>query len=60
MPQHEKADQARAERLFKARERQKADAPQAMMDYYAAQQRLRDLTQELRRLRLMREAQQKA
>lgn len=60
MPKHEKANQARAERLFKARERQKSDAPQAMRDYYAAQQRLRDRTQELRRLRLMREAEQGA
>jgi hypothetical protein len=50
----------RAERMFKAREYQKADAPKATADYYAAQQRLRDRTQELSRLRLEREAQKKA
>jgi len=54
MPQHE--TQERAERLFKAREQQKADAPQAMAEYHAAIQRMRDRTQELRRLRLAREA----
>jgi hypothetical protein len=54
MPQHETQD--RAERLFKAREQQKADAPQAMAEYHAAIQRMRDRTQELRRLRLAREA----
>jgi hypothetical protein len=54
MPQHENQD--RAERLFKAREQQKADAPQAMADYHAAIQRLRDRTDELRRQRLAREA----
>ncbi len=57
MPQHENADRVRAERIFKARENQKADATKATADYYAAQQRLRDRTQELRRLRLEREAQ---
>ena len=54
MPQHETQD--RAERLFKAREQQKADAPQAMAEYHAAIQRMRDRTQELRRLRLARAA----
>ena len=54
MPQHETQD--RAERLFKARQQQKADAPQAMAEYHAAIQRMRDRTQELRRLRLAREA----
>ena len=54
MPQHENQD--RAERLFKAREQQKADAPQAMADYHAAIARVRERTQELRRLRLAREA----
>ncbi len=58
MPQHENVD--RALRLFKARELQKADAPKATADYYAAQQRIRERTQELRRLRLAREAQKKA
>jgi hypothetical protein len=60
MPQHENADRARAERIFKAREQQRAEAPKATADYYAAQQRIRDRTQELRRLRLAREAQEKA
>jgi hypothetical protein len=54
MPQH--ADHERAERLFKVRERQKADAPQAMADYHAAIQRTRDRTEELRHQRLAREA----
>jgi len=54
MPQHETQD--RAERLFKARQQQKADAPQAMAEYLAAIQRMRDRTQELRRQRLAREA----
>ena len=57
MPEHEKQD--RAERLFKAREQQKADAPQAMAEYQAAIQRMRDRTDELRRQRLAREAQRK-
>ena len=59
MPEHKNADRARAERIFKARERREADAPKATADYYAAQQRIRDRTQELRRLRLAREAQEK-
>ncbi|HET9714633.1 MAG TPA: hypothetical protein VFP60_00475 [Pseudolabrys sp.] len=59
MSQHENDDRARAERLFKMRERQKADAPKATADYYAAQERLRARTLELRRLRLAREARQK-
>jgi hypothetical protein len=54
MPQHEKQD--RAECLFKAREQQKADAPKAMAEYHATIQRTRDLTDELRRQRLAREA----
>jgi hypothetical protein len=58
MPQHENVDRDRAERLFKAREHQKADAPKATAEYYAAEQRIRDRTQELRRLRLAREAKQ--
>jgi hypothetical protein len=60
MPQHENADRARAERMFKAREQQRADGPKAISDYYAALQRIRDRTQELRRLRLERDAQTKA
>jgi hypothetical protein len=43
--------------MFKAREHQKADASKATADYYAAQQKIRNRTQELRRLRLEREAQ---
>jgi hypothetical protein len=38
--------------VFKTREQQKADAPKATVDYYAAEQAVRDRTQELRRLRL--------
>jgi hypothetical protein len=60
MSQHENADRARAERIFKAREYQKADAPKATADYYAALQRVRDRTQELKRLRLEHEAQKEA
>ena len=52
-------DRARAERFFNVRERPKTDAPKAIADYYAAQPKLRDRTQELRRLRLAREAQKK-
>jgi hypothetical protein len=59
MSQHENADRGRAERLFKTREQQKADAPKATAAYYAAQQAVRDRTQELRRLRLARAAQMK-
>jgi hypothetical protein len=59
MSEHENADRARAERIFKAREYQKADATKATADYYAAQQRVRDRTQQLRRLRFEREAQKK-
>jgi hypothetical protein len=57
MPQHDQ-QQDRAERLFKAREHQKADAPQAMAEYHAAIERTRERTEELRRLRLAREARQ--
>ena len=56
MPQHHETERARAERLFKIREKQKADAPKATAEYHAAQQRLLERTQELRRLRLEREA----
>jgi hypothetical protein len=58
MPQHE-TERVRAERLFKVRERQRADAPKATADYYAAQQALRDKTRELRQLRLARDAEKK-
>jgi hypothetical protein len=54
MLKHESKDHARAERLFKAREQQKADAPKATADYYAAEKALRERTEKLRRLRLAR------
>ena len=41
------------------REQLKADAPKALADYYAAEQALRDRTQELRRLRLARDAEKR-
>ena len=56
MPDNDNASRARAERLFKAREAQKADAPKATAEYYAELQRVLDRTRELRRLRLAREA----
>jgi len=56
MPQKQNDDRARADRIFKIRQQQNADAPKATADYYAAQQKLRDRTQELRQLRLAREA----
>lgn len=59
MPQYENADRDRAERIFKAREYQKTDAAKATADYHAALQRVRDRTQELKRLRLQRETQKK-
>ena len=52
--QHENKD--RAERLFKAREQRKADAPKAMAEYHAEIQRMRERTEQLRRQRLAREA----
>jgi hypothetical protein len=58
MPPQETA-RARAERLFKVRELQKADVPRATADYHAALQAVRNRTQELRRLRLAREANNK-
>jgi len=58
MPKHEN-ERARAERIFKTREQQKADAPKAIADYYAAQQAMRDQTERLRQLRLARDAEQK-
>jgi hypothetical protein len=48
MPKHEN-ERARAERIFKTREQQKADAPKATSDYYAAQQAMRDRTRSRRR-----------
>jgi hypothetical protein len=60
MLQHDNANRQRAERIFKAREAQKADAPKATAEYYAAQQRLLERTRQLRQLRLEREAQSKS
>ena len=60
MLQHDNAQRDRAERAFKAREKQKADAPKATAEYYAAQQRLLDRTHELRQLRLERAAQSRS
>ena len=61
IPMHQndkaKAERKRAELIFKAREQQKTDAPKATAEYYAAQQRLLERTQQLRQLRLEREAQ---
>ena len=59
MPKPENANRARAERLFKSREQQKADAPKAITDYHVAEQALRDQTAELRQLRLARDVQKK-
>jgi hypothetical protein len=59
MSRNENEERARAERMFKAREHQKADASKAAADYYAAQQKLRDRTQQLRQLRLARDAEKK-
>jgi len=60
MLQRDNEKRHRAERLFRSREEQKADAPKATAEYYAAQQRLLERTQELRQLRLEREAQTKS
>jgi hypothetical protein len=54
MPSHAEENRLRAERRFKAREQQIADAPKAWEDYYAAQHKLRDRTRELREQRLAR------
>jgi hypothetical protein len=43
---------ALAEARFKSRERQKADAPLALEEYYAAQEAEREKTRRLRALRL--------
>ena len=55
MPFTAEESRLRAERQFKAREQQNADAPKAWEEYRAAQQKLRDHTQELREQRLRRE-----
>lgn len=51
---------ARAEALFRQREKQKADAPIAMAEYRAAQRAALERMHELRRLRLAREAESAA
>ncbi len=56
MPHNTEAERARAERIFKNREKRKADAPKAVADYYAAQQSIVDRTRRLREERLAREA----
>ncbi len=57
MPQHsDDTARARAEALFKRREKQKAEAPAAMAEYRAAQQTALERMHELRRLRLARDA----
>ncbi len=43
---------ALAEARFKQRERQKADAPLALKEYYAAEEAQREKTRRLRELRL--------
>ena len=53
MPQHEN-ERARAERLFRTREQQGWRA-EALAEYYAAQQAIRDRTEKLRQLRLARD-----
>ena len=57
MPERIDPTRQRAERIFKARQERQADAPKATAEYYAAQERLRDRTKELRQLRLARESQ---
>jgi hypothetical protein len=47
----------RAERMFKVRKERQADAPKATAEYYAAQEKLRNRTKELKQQRLEREAQ---
>lgn len=50
---------ARAERMFRAREQQKADAPSAMRDYQMAQRATLERMRQLREERLARERQTK-
>ena len=57
MPKKHSDDRERAERVLKAREQQKADAPRATADYHAADQALRERTEKLRGLRLAHERQ---
>lgn len=54
------AKRDRAERIFRARVDRQVDAPKAIAEYHAAEQRIRDRTKELRQLRLAREAQEKS
>ncbi len=57
MQKTHETERARAERIFRAREQMKADAPEAVRDYYAAQQALIERTRQLREERLARERQ---
>jgi hypothetical protein len=57
MPERTDTTRQRTERIFKARQERQADAPKATAEYYAAQEKLRDRTKELRQLRLARESQ---
>jgi hypothetical protein len=56
MPTKTVDPRARAERLFKTREQQKADAPVAMAEYRAAQQATWDRMHQLKQMRLARGA----
>ena len=49
-------DVAHARRIFGIRDQEKADAPKALAEYRAAEQKIRDRTRELRELRLARDA----
>ncbi len=55
MPKQTEA-QLRAERIFRARELRKADAPQAVKDYYAKIDETLERMKQLRAARLRREA----
>jgi hypothetical protein len=57
MPERTDPTRQRAERMFKARQERQADAPKATAEYYAAQEKLRNRTKELKQQRLEREAQ---
>jgi hypothetical protein len=59
MQKAHETDQARAERIFRAREEMKADAPNAMREYQEAQAALIERTRQLREQRLARERQAK-
>jgi hypothetical protein len=54
MPHNREAEPSRAERIFRRREKIKADAPKATQDYHAAQQSIIERTRKLREERLAR------